>query len=62
MFVDGVAEPLQGLVKSTKPTTLLEAMEKARDLQHTLPRARSLLQQETSSEPKKTILVHDLKE
>ena len=26
MFLNGMAEPLQGLVKSTKPTTLLEAV------------------------------------
>ena len=43
MFLNGMAEPLQGLVNSTKPTTLLEAVEKARYLQHILPRARTFL-------------------
>ena len=38
MFIDGIAETFHGLVKCTKPTTLLEAMETARDLQHTLPK------------------------
>ena len=32
MFVDGLAEPLYGLVKSTKPTTLQDAIERARYL------------------------------
>ena len=44
MFINGMAEPLQGLVKSNKPTTLLEVVEKARDLQHILPREKTLLQ------------------
>ena len=60
MFINGVAAPLQRLVKSTKPTTLLEAVEKSRDLQHILPRARTLLQQETYSGPRKTIHVRNL--
>ena len=51
---------MQGLVKSTNPTTLLEAVEKARDLQHILPRERTLLQQEAYSGPRKTIHVQDL--
>ena len=41
MFVNGMVELLQGLVKFTKPTTLLEAVEKSIDLQHILPRART---------------------
>ena len=57
MFVNGMAEPLQGLVKSTKPTTLLEVVEKARDLQHILPRERTFLQQETHSRPRDKIHV-----
>ena len=57
MFMNGMDEPLQGLVKSTKPTTLLEAMEKARDLKHILPRERALLQQEAYSGPRKKIHV-----
>ena len=32
MFIDGLEEPLHGLVKSTKPTTLQDAIERARDL------------------------------
>ena len=43
MFFNVMSEPLQVLVRSTKPTTLLEAVEKARDLQHILSRARTLL-------------------
>ena len=50
------------MVKSTKPTTLLEAMERARDLQHTLPKARALPQKGTYSGPKRSIFIHDLKE
>ena len=33
MFIDGLEEPLHGLVKSTKPTTLQDGVERARDLQ-----------------------------
>ena len=32
MFIDGMVEPLHGFVKSTRPTMLQEAMERARDL------------------------------
>ena len=32
MFIDGLEEPLHGLVKSTKPITLHDAIERARDL------------------------------
>ena len=32
MFINGLAEPLQGFVKSTRPTTVLEAVDKAIDL------------------------------
>ena len=41
MFIDGLAEPLHGLVKSTKPTTLQDAIERARYLQDALPRSRA---------------------
>ena len=40
MFIDGLAEPLHGLVNSTKPTTLQDAIERARDLQDALPKAK----------------------
>ena len=40
MFIDGLDEPLHGLVKSTKPTTLYDAIERARDLQDALPKAK----------------------
>ena len=41
MFIDGIAEPLHGLVKSTKPTTLQDDIERAGDLQDALPRERT---------------------
>ena len=40
MFIDGLEEPLHGLVKSTKPTTLHDAIERTRDLQDALPREK----------------------
>ena len=40
MFIDGLNEPLHGLVKSTKPTTLQDAIERARDLQYALQNQR----------------------
>ena len=45
MFIDGLPEPLHGLVKSTKPTTLQYAIERDRDLQDALPRENSTFQQ-----------------
>ena len=36
MFIDDLDEPLHGLVKYTKPTTLHDAIERARDLQDAL--------------------------
>ena len=42
MFIDGLDETLHGLVKSTKPTTLHDAIERARDLQDALPKARKI--------------------
>ena len=45
MFIDGLAEPLHGLVKSTKPTTVQDAIERARDLQDALPKAKATFQQ-----------------
>ena len=32
MFIDGLAEPLRGLVRSTRPATLHDAVERTRDL------------------------------
>ena len=40
MFIDGLDEPLHGLVKSTKPTTLHDSIERARDLKDVLPKAK----------------------
>ena len=37
-FTEGLTEPLRGLVKSHKPTTLKDAMNLTRDLQNVLPR------------------------
>ena len=41
MFIDGLEEPLHGLVKSTNPITLHDAIKRARDLQDALPRAKA---------------------
>ena len=41
MFIDGMEEPLHGLVKCTKPATLHDAIERTRDLQDALPRAKA---------------------
>ena len=40
IFTEGLVEPLKGLVKSHKPTTLKDAMNLTRDLQNVLPRTR----------------------
>ena len=40
LFIEGLAEPLKGLVKYHKPTTLEDAMSLTRDLQDVLPRTR----------------------
>ena len=40
LFTEGLAEPLRGLVKAHKPTTLKDAMSLTRDLQNVLPRTR----------------------
>ena len=44
MFIDGLESPLHGLVKSTKPISLHDAIERARDLQDTLPKAKATFQ------------------
>ena len=41
MFIDGLAEPLRGLVRSTRPTTLEDAVGRTKDLQDALPRTRA---------------------
>ena len=41
MFIYGLDEPLHGFVKSTKPTTLQDSIERARDLQDALPKAKA---------------------
>ena len=48
MFFDGLEEPLNGLVKSTKPTTLQDAIERARDLQYALPKSKATFQHNPS--------------
>ena len=45
MFIDELEEPLHGLVKSTKPTTLQDAIERARDLQDALLKSKARFQQ-----------------
>ena len=44
MFIDGLEKPLHGLVKSTKLTTLHDAIERARDLQDALPKSKANFQ------------------
>ena len=41
MYVEGLAKPLRGLVRSTKPATLQDAISRTRDLQDVLPRTRT---------------------
>ena len=48
MFIDGLDEPLHGLVKSTKPTTLQDSIERARDLQDALPKEKATFQHKPS--------------
>ena len=48
MFIDGLDEPLHGLVNSTKPTTLHHAIERARYLQYALQKANSNFQHKPS--------------
>ena len=44
MFIDGLDEPLHGLAKSTKPTTLHDVIERARDLQDAFPKVKESFQ------------------
>ena len=48
MFIDGLEEPLHGLVKSTQPTTLQDSIERARDLQDALPKSKATFQHKPS--------------
>lgn len=52
MFIDGLVEPLHGLVKSTRPTMLQEVVERARDLHHALPKAKAPFHHNFSSQTK----------
>ena len=52
MFVEGLSEPLRGLVRSNKPATLQDAISKARDLQDVLPRTRPPYPQRQAFQPK----------
>ena len=44
MFIDGLEEPLYGLLKYTKPITLHDAIERAGDLQDALPKEKATFQ------------------
>ena len=48
MFVDGLEEPLHGMVKSTKPTTLQYAIQRARYLQDALPKVKETFHKKPS--------------
>ena len=48
MFIYGLDEPLHGLVKYTKPTNLNDAIERDRDLQDALPKAKATFQHKPS--------------
>ena len=40
MFIFRLDKPLHGLVNSTKPTTLQDAIDRARDIQDALPKEK----------------------
>ena len=48
MFINGLDEPLHGLVKYTKPTTLHDAIERSRDLQYAFPKEKENFQHKPS--------------
>lgn len=48
MFIDGLYAHLHQLVKSTKPTTLQDSIERARDLQYSLQKAKATFQHKPS--------------
>ena len=52
MFVEGLTEPLQGLVRSTRPATLQDAIGRTRDLQDALPRTKTSYPQKSAFQPK----------
>ena len=52
MFVEGLAEPLRGLVRSTRPATLQDAISRTRDLQDALPRTRTPYPRDRVSSPR----------
>ena len=41
MFINGLDEPIHGLVKYTKTTTIHDAIERDRDLQDALPKSKT---------------------
>jgi len=52
MYVEGLAKPLLGLVRSARPTTLQDAISRTRDLQDVLPRTRTPYPQRQGFQPK----------
>ena len=52
MFIDGLDEPIHGLVKSTNPTALQYAIERAIDLQDSLPKEKATFQHKPSFQSK----------
>ena len=52
MFVEGLAEPLWGLIRSTRPATLQDAIGRTRDLQDALPKTRTPYPQRQAFQPK----------
>ena len=52
MFVEGLAEPLRVLVRSTRPATLQDAISRTRDLQDALPRTWTPYPQRQGFQPK----------
>ena len=51
-FIYELAEQLRGLVRSTRPTTLHDAVGRTRDLQDALPRTRTPYPQRQAFQPK----------
>eukprot|EP00253_Pinus_taeda_P011506 PITA_11506 len=52
MYVEGLAEPLRGLVRSTRPAMLQDAFSRTRDLQDVLPTTRTPYPQRQTFQPK----------
>jgi hypothetical protein len=50
LFTEGLTEPLQGWVKAYKPTSLQDAVSKARDLQESVPKPKFTPRQDTTTE------------